>query len=65
MKEVYITSVSPAGSSGGDIGESVSMNYAEIGFDAYKPQETARTWRRRELRWNVSPQQSPDSPPSP
>ena len=38
MKEVYITSVSPAGSSGGDIGESVSMTYAEIEF-AYKPQE--------------------------
>ena len=38
MKEVYITSVSPAGSSGGDIGESVSMTYAEIEF-AYKPQD--------------------------
>ena len=38
MKEVFITSVQPSGSSGGDIHESVSMSYASIDF-AYKPQD--------------------------
>lgn len=38
MKEVFISSVSPAGSQGGDIAESVNMSYAEIEF-AYKPQD--------------------------
>ena len=38
MKEVFITSVQPAGSSGGDILESVTMSYADIEF-AYKPQD--------------------------
>lgn len=39
MKEVFITSVQPAGSSGGDITENVSMSYGSIDF-AYKPQDT-------------------------
>ena len=38
MKEVFITSVQPAGSSGGDIAESVSMSYGSVEF-AYKPQD--------------------------
>ena len=38
MKEVFITSVQPSGSSGGEIMESVSMSYAEIGF-SYKAQD--------------------------
>jgi type VI secretion system secreted protein Hcp len=38
LKEVFITSVQPSGSSGGDIMESVSMSYADIGF-AYKAQD--------------------------
>jgi len=38
MKEVFITSVQPSGSSGGDIMESVSMSYQSIDF-AYKPQD--------------------------
>lgn len=38
MKEVFITSVAPAGGSGGDIMEQVSMSYASIDF-AYKPQD--------------------------
>jgi type VI secretion system secreted protein Hcp len=38
MKEVFITSVQPAGSSGGDIMESVSMSYGSVEF-AYKPQD--------------------------
>ena len=38
MKEVFITSVQPAGSSGGDVMESVSMSYGSIDF-AYKPQD--------------------------
>lgn len=38
MKEVYITSVSPAGSSGGGIAEGVSMSVSDIEF-AYKPQD--------------------------
>ena len=38
MKEVFISSVSPAGSQGGDIGESVTMSYAQIDF-SYKPQD--------------------------
>jgi len=42
MKEVFITSVAPAGSSGGDIMESVSMSYGSIEF-AYKPQDAKGT----------------------
>jgi type VI secretion system secreted protein Hcp len=38
MKEVLITAVQPAGSSGGDISESVTMSYGSIDF-AYKPQD--------------------------
>lgn len=38
MKEVYITSVQPSGSSGGDIVEAVSMSYGSIDF-AYKAQD--------------------------
>jgi type VI secretion system secreted protein Hcp len=38
MKEVFISSVQPSGSSGGDIAESVSMTYKEIEF-SYKPQD--------------------------
>lgn len=38
LKEVFITSVQPTGSSGGDIMESVSMTYGGIDF-AYKPQD--------------------------
>ena len=38
MKEVYITSVAPSASAGGDIVESVSMSYGSIDF-AYKPQD--------------------------
>ncbi len=38
MKEVFISSVQPSGSSGGDVVESVSMSYGEIEF-AYKPQD--------------------------
>jgi type VI secretion system secreted protein Hcp len=38
MKEVFITSVQPAGSSGGEIVESVSMTAKDIEF-SYKPQD--------------------------
>ena len=38
LKEVFITSVQPAGSSGGDIAESISMSYGSVDF-AYKPQD--------------------------
>ena len=38
MKEVFVSSVHPAGSHGGDIMEQVTMSYAEIEF-AYKPQD--------------------------
>lgn len=38
MKEVFITSVHPAGSQGGDIMEQVSMSYQQIDF-AYKSQD--------------------------
>lgn len=38
LKEVFITSVQPSGSSGGDIAESVSMSYASIDY-SYKPQD--------------------------
>lgn len=38
MKEVFITSVQPSGSSSGDIMESVSMSYQSIDF-GYKPQD--------------------------
>ena len=38
MKEVFITSVSPAGSQGGDLMESVGMTYGFIEF-GYKPQD--------------------------
>ena len=38
MKEVFVTSTQPGGSSGGDIAESVSLSYKDIEF-AYKPQD--------------------------
>jgi type VI secretion system secreted protein Hcp len=38
MKEVFITSVQPAAGGDGQIMESVSMSYADIGF-SYKPQD--------------------------
>ena len=38
MKEVFITSTQPSGSSGGDITESVSCSYKDIEFE-YKPQD--------------------------
>ncbi len=38
MKEVFITSVAPGGSSGGDVLEAVSCSYKDVEF-AYKPQD--------------------------
>ena len=38
MKEVFVSSVQPSGSQGGDIMESVAMSYGSIDF-AYKPQD--------------------------
>lgn len=38
MKEVFITSAAPSGSSGGDIVEGITMSYGSIEF-AYKPQD--------------------------
>lgn len=38
MKEVFITSVSPAGSMGGDVTEQVTCSYKDVEF-AYKPQD--------------------------
>ena len=38
MKEVFVTSLAPAGGSEGDIVESVSSSYKDIEF-AYKPQD--------------------------
>ncbi len=38
MKEVFITSVQPSSGGDGSIMESVSMSYADIGFE-YKPQD--------------------------
>jgi type VI secretion system secreted protein Hcp len=38
MKEVVVTSVSPAGSQGGDLFENVAMSYGFIEF-GYKPQD--------------------------
>jgi len=39
MKEVFVTSVQPSGSSGGDLAESVSLSYKDVEF-AYKPQDS-------------------------
>jgi type VI secretion system secreted protein Hcp len=38
LKEVFITSVSPAGHSGGDLVESITCSYKDIEFE-YKPQD--------------------------
>ena len=38
MKEVFITAVSPAGGSSGEIMENVAMSYGDVEF-AYKPQD--------------------------
>ena len=38
LKEVFITSVQPSGSSGGDIVEAVACSYKDIEFE-YKPQD--------------------------
>jgi type VI secretion system secreted protein Hcp len=53
MKEVFITSVQPSGSTGGDIMESVSMSYQSIDF-AYKPQdEKGALGGEVKFGWNV------------
>jgi type VI secretion system secreted protein Hcp len=38
LKEVFITSVQPSGSSGGDLIEAISCSYKDIEFE-YKPQD--------------------------
>jgi type VI secretion system secreted protein Hcp len=38
MKEVFITSIQPGGSQGGEIHESVAMSYTELEY-SYKPQD--------------------------
>jgi len=53
MKEVFITSVAPAGGGDGDIIEQVSMSYASIDF-AYKAQdEKGGTGGEVKFGWNV------------
>jgi type VI secretion system secreted protein Hcp len=53
MKEVFITSVAPAGGGDGDIMESVSMSYGSIDF-AYKAQdEKGGTGGEVKFGWNV------------
>jgi len=54
MKEVFITGVSPSGSSGGDILESVSMSYKDIEF-GYKPQdEKGNLGGEVKFGWNIA-----------
>jgi type VI secretion system secreted protein Hcp len=53
MKEVFVSSCQPSGSSGGDIMEAVSMSYGAIDF-AYKPQdETGKLGGEVKFGWNV------------
>lgn len=53
LKEVYITSVAPSASAGGDIVEAVSMSYGSIDF-AYKPQDDkGGTGGEVKFGWNV------------
>ena len=53
LKEVYITSVQPSGSSGGDITENVTMSYGSIDF-AYKAQdEKGALTGEVKFGWNV------------
>lgn len=54
LKEVFVTSVQPAGSSGGEIVESVSMAYKDIEF-SYKPQDDkGGLGGEVKFGWNVS-----------
>jgi type VI secretion system secreted protein Hcp len=53
LKEVFITSVTPSGSAGGDIHETVNMSYGSIDF-AYKPQDDkGGTGGEVKFGWNV------------
>lgn len=53
MKEVYITSVQPTGSSSGDITEAVTMSYGSIDF-SYKAQDaTGKTGGEVKFGWEV------------
>ncbi|MBZ8141142.1 type VI secretion system tube protein Hcp [Rubrivivax gelatinosus] len=53
LKEVYITSVAPSASAGGDIVESVTMSYGSIDF-AYKAQDDkGGTGGEVKFGWNV------------
>jgi type VI secretion system secreted protein Hcp len=53
MKEVFISSCSPAAASGGEIAEAVKMSYGSIDF-AYKPQdETGKMGGEVKFGWNV------------
>lgn len=54
MKEVFITSVMPAGAQGGDVMEQVSCSYKDVEF-AYKPQdEKGALGGEVKFGWNVS-----------
>ena len=53
MKEVFVSSCQPSGSSGGDIMEAVSMSYGAIDF-AYKPQDaTGKLGGEVKFGWDV------------
>lgn len=51
MKTVFITSVTPGASSGGEVVESVRMDYDDIEF-AYKPQEGNSLGGEVKFGWN-------------
>jgi type VI secretion system secreted protein Hcp len=54
LKEVFITSVAPGGSSGGDVLEQVSCSYKDVEF-AYKPQDDkGGLGGEVKFGWNVS-----------
>ncbi len=53
MKEVFVSSCQPSGSSGGEIMEAVSMSYGAIDF-AYKPQDaTGKLGGEVKFGWDV------------
>jgi len=53
LKEVYITSVQPSGSSGGDIVESVAMSYGSIDFSYKAQDEKGALTGEVKFGWNV------------
>ncbi len=54
LKEAYISSISPGGSSGGDVMETVSLTYKDIEFEYKEQSEKGAAGPSVKFGWNVA-----------